>query len=351
MATDRRQLISIQYLRAVAALMVVLYHATTTRDWLFDPLEGYVAFAWGVHIFFVISGFIMYVAARKENHIHFLGRRIIRILPLYWLATLALLAVNTGFHVWLINSAEFFHLIESLFFIPHSNPDIPGHVWPYLVPGWTLDYEMLFYLIFFLGLLVKRPLAVTTFVIFLFFFIGEFFNPETVMLKTYTKPVLLEFLCGMWIAHAYTKGLFKKNIPLIIIIGFSVLFLLPLLGVGKPPVAGIILASSMIVAGALSSGRMASRFKILHLLGDASYSIYLTHTFISLSLAALIWRPVPVDGWIQFGGWVILTLVLSSLVGIIVYLYCERPMIKWLRLRWEIISIHRRADKTNGQIT
>ena len=191
MNANREQLISIQYLRALAALMVVLHHAITQNDWLYNPIEGYYAFAWGADIFFVISGFIMYVAARNENHADFLGRRIIRVVPLYWGATFALLAINTHFHIWGINSGDFSHLIKSLFFIPDYSPYHPDMLWPYLIQGWTLNYEMLFYLIFFFGLMVKRTLIVSNIAILSLFCLGILIEPQDAILKAYTKPILL----------------------------------------------------------------------------------------------------------------------------------------------------------------
>jgi exopolysaccharide production protein ExoZ len=347
---DKRQLISIQYLRAIAALMVVLHHARNSKQWLFNPLEGYNAFAWGVDIFFVLSGFIMYAAARKENHLDFLGRRIIRVVPLYWIATLALLSINTNFHIWWIGTDGFSHVLQSLFFIPHYSLSKPDHIWPYLIPGWTLNYEMLFYLIFYVGLMVKRPLLISTLAIFSLFSIGVIFSPETAPLKAYTRPILLEFLCGVWIAWAYTKGVFDKTIPSFIVIGFAFLFILPFINAQELTIAGRALASSMIIAGALYLGEQIPYFKLLHLLGDASYSIYLTHTFISLRYSSKIWSKVPLEGWVQFSGWVALTLVVSSIVGIVVHLYIEKPVLRWLRFKWENILRSTGVDKVSRKI-
>lgn len=337
MGTNKSQLVSIQYLRAIAALMVVIHHARNPTEWLFNPLDGYNAFAWGVDIFFVISGFIMFVAARKENHVDFLGRRLIRVVPLYWLATFALLALKTNLHIWWVGLDGFAHVAQSVFFIPHYDLGNPGQIWPYLIPGWTLNYEILFYLIFFIGLLIKRPLFVPTLVILLLFSVGLVFNPEQVVLKAYTNPILLEFLCGVWIAWAYTKGVFNKTAPLVIVIGFAALFLLPFVNAGELTIAGRIFASALVISGALLLGEHLPHSKLMHLLGDASYSIYLTHTFISLRFSSKIWQKVPLEGWMQFSGWILLVLIASSIVGIVVHLYIEKPILRLLRSKWEVI--------------
>ncbi len=342
MSSNKHQLISIQYLRAIAALMVVLHHTINSKS--------YSAFASGVDIFFVISGFIMYVAARNENYVDFLGRRVIRVAPLYWIATFSLFAIETKFHIWLVELDNLNHIVQSLLFIPHYSPNRPDQIWPYLVPGWTLNYEMLFYFIFFIGLLFKRPLLVSTIAICSLFSIGVFLNPEAAALKAYTRPFVLEFLCGAWIAWAYTKGVLNRFFPLVIIFGFVILFSLPLIDAGQFTLAIQILSCSMIVTGALLLGNRIRYFKLLHLLGDASYSIYLTHTFISLSVSRQIWQQVPIEGWIQLVVRIMLALVVSSIVGVIVHSYIEKPVLRWLRSKWEVFLSKRRANNMSSEI-
>lgn len=335
MGTNNNQLISIQYLRAVAALMVVIHHARNPNDWLFNPLEDYIAFTWGVDIFFVISGFIMYLVARKENYMDFLGKRVIRVVPLYWLATLAQWVLNTKFHIWTVGQNGVTHIAQSLFFIPHYNLAYSDHIWPYLIPGWTLNYEMLFYFIFSIGLVAKNPFLTTTLAILILFSMGLAFSPEQAILMVYTNPLLLEFLCGVWIAKAYSKGLFNRTSPLVIVIGFSGLFFLPFANAGEYTIVGQVIGSVLVVSGALLLGNQLPNYRLLNLLGDASYCIYLTHGVISLRCSSKLWQHVPLDGWMQFAGWVILALFVSSIVGIVVHLYIEKPILELLRSKWQ----------------
>lgn len=72
---------SIQLLRAIAATAVVVYHIPLFR-------EG----AWGVDIFFVISGFIMALVTERSTR-HFFAKRVIRVVPLYWLGTFGVFGV------------------------------------------------------------------------------------------------------------------------------------------------------------------------------------------------------------------------------------------------------------------
>ena len=96
---------SIQILRFLAAFSVMMVHL---------PLFGFGA--WGVDIFFVISGFIM-MYVTESNERNFLVKRIIRIVPLYWMLTMGVFSIAIFFPNLLNNtSANLEHLIKSLFY-------------------------------------------------------------------------------------------------------------------------------------------------------------------------------------------------------------------------------------------
>ncbi|PHP26094.1 hypothetical protein CJ301_18300 [Limimaricola cinnabarinus] len=109
-------------------------------------------------IFFVISGFVIMHACRDEPVRTFAVRRIIRVVPLYWLMTQA-------FYVLMLRSdlaagtplARLPELVASLLFIPHYHQGVPTEIWPLLVPGWTLNYEMFFFAVFGIGIAFGRP--------------------------------------------------------------------------------------------------------------------------------------------------------------------------------------------------
>jgi exopolysaccharide production protein ExoZ len=140
-----RQIVSIQYLRGIAALLVVFYHSAESLVGV--PLDGAVhALAWGasgVDIFFVISGFIMWssTAHRPLGVAAFWKARATRIVPLYWIFTFIYL-------IWLAarspNSVTFDYgeIIKSLFFVPFTN-SFAGTSVPIVGAGWTLNYEAL----------------------------------------------------------------------------------------------------------------------------------------------------------------------------------------------------------------
>ena len=145
---------NIQILRAIAAILVVAFHTVLAAKSYNLPTEFfYKVDIWGaagVDIFFIISGFIMvYIQInKKKKPLDFLKDRIERIVPLYWFLTLfiaALLIVFPQAFRELSLSAN--HLINSLFFINYFNGD--DH--PLLYVGWTLEYEMLFYIVYYLS--------------------------------------------------------------------------------------------------------------------------------------------------------------------------------------------------------
>lgn len=148
--TGSRTLLSVQYLRAIAAVIVVAAHAFA-HPLAAPPLWTWIAGRIGVTLFFVISGFIMTLItpAGRFDPKDFLLRRLLRICPLYWSITLltALIAA-TSLPVFRHTQLDFAHLFGSILFIPMYRPGNPGAIEPFVKLGWTLNYEIFFYLIF-----------------------------------------------------------------------------------------------------------------------------------------------------------------------------------------------------------
>ncbi|HEY8615795.1 acyltransferase [Phenylobacterium sp.] len=320
---QRSTLLGIQYLRAAAALLVLLAHARNPRPWLFNPLAGW-DFTAGVEIFFVISGVIMFVTAREAQPLEFMRRRVLRVVPLYWVATLAFVA-------WLayrdLEPPTGRDLILSLAMIPHEGSLHRGMVWPVLVPGWTLNCEMFFYGLFAVGLAMKRVMVFTSAALLLLVAGGLLLTPADPVLKTYTSPLLLAFFSGLAIAWLRERWA-----------GFASAWGLGALGAGllaahfSPwahlPKLGLIAASAALVAGVMAlEPRWAQRpSKPLLALGDASYAIYLFHTLV---LAVVSWRckTMALEGWLQFLTVVGLGVVLSIGAGLALHRWVEKPML------------------------
>jgi exopolysaccharide production protein ExoZ len=316
-----RTLFGIQYLRALAALMVVAHHARNSQPWLFNPMPDYLALARGVDIFFVISGFIMFTAAGDQPAPEFVRRRVIRIVPLYWIATALALALGA------LHATVFppFDVLKSLLFIPFSNPVYGNEIWPVLVPGWTLNYEMFFYLLFAIGLACSRPVAFTAVAILALAASGFVFDFKGAILASYTSPLLLEFLAGVVLGKLFLHYDFSRAWPLLPI-GLACIF--AQIG-GLPDIIGAGLPAVAIVAGALALEKRTSEWAIPKLLGDASYSLYLFHIpFISVLYT--VFRRLPLTGWVQFLALMACALVGSAVLSVVIYRYLEKPLTRAL---------------------
>jgi len=326
-------ILGIQYLRAIAALMVVLYH--TQLYYKGHGLKLISAGAAGVDIFFVISGFVMAYSTRNFNHhdrlavqaSHFLQNRIVRIVPLYWLALL------WKAKVLIINGAITAGLVCDFFFIPRFLPP-KNYIWPILVPGWTLNYEMFFYAVFGIAMLTgKARYVVMTMVFVTLAILGLYIDSGVAAVRFYTTSLPLEFVFGVLLYKMrdfYIGRTSNSVATAVLIMGFAVLALdnghVPrFLADGIPAV--FIVGSAIIV--------FENRHRpMLQLLGDASYSIYITHIF-SLKFAARLSDllklddPTPINLVLAFG----LHLTIAPIVGVIIHKAIEKPVTSYLQKR------------------
>ncbi|MGR9465800.1 acyltransferase family protein [Rhizobium leguminosarum] len=320
-------LVQLQYLRAIAALMVVYFHAILQLAKV-NPAVDATAFIYGetgVDIFFVLSGFVMWLttSGRAMSPVDFARRRIKRIVPLYWLATLfsatvALVAPS------LLKSTVFDlpHLIASLLFLPWANPADPSTITPVVVPGWTLNYEMFFYLVFALLLPLQEVRRIPAmFAVFAVILITCRLLPETTVTRFYREPIMLEFLAGVVLGWLYGQKVLLPNrwAWAALAMGFAFLFINEAL---MPPESRFYawgIPAIFIIYGAVSID--FSRLPVvgwLNYLGDCSYSIYITHAF-TLAFLRVAADRLPIGILQQPVLFVILSLVLSSIGGAIIH--------------------------------
>ncbi|MBO9710388.1 MAG: acyltransferase [Caulobacter sp.] len=279
---------NIQALRAIAALMVIFVHL----DGLLRLSGGASFGSGGVDIFFVISGFIM-VAITVDggrSPLSFLVERLARIAPLYWILTLGVFALALAAPSLLAGTkADFVQLLKSLAFVPYERGD--GTVRPVLFVGWTLNYEMFFYGLFALGLVLpSRRLGIFAVVAALVVLVvlGLGVGPERPLVYFYTRPAVLEFAAGMLL------GLYAGRLPVLagplakgLVLGLALLMAAAVVAgpFVTPNMANAVVcgpAALVLVAAALvleRSGWTVS-FRPVLLMGDASYALYLTHPFV-----------------------------------------------------------------------
>lgn len=268
---------SLQYLRALASLFVVYGHAVLQVDDYFKHLIEFGGF--GVDIFFVISGFIMvYIAKPDDNPKRFIINRARRVIPLYWFFTLLMAAILLTapflFKNTVYNTVQ---AIQSLLFIPFYSTAYPDMVWPIVAPGWSLTYEMYFYLIFALSLLLpmqQRILFISAIIVFVF--AAAYALPQSGAVNQFFRDsIVLEFILGMALARAHQTG-FRVPAIMAWLLIFTGLALL-LIKFELPRIITWGVPSLSVVIGVLYSRLPANRFFIS--LGDSSYALYLSHIF------------------------------------------------------------------------
>ena len=328
----------VQMLRAVAALMVVAYHiGVLLRERLnINGLDSFNGAA-GVDIFFVISGFVMMISSQKlfgaaYGARTFLVRRLERIVPLYWIATTAKIGLLLSVPALAVNGlGSPWRVISSYLFLPTFDPGMPQ---PVLIVGWTLNYEMLFYVFFAFALALKVPvlrvLVPALGVISLMSWLAKPTWP--VWLLSYSSLVL-EFLFGVFLAKMVLAGkIVERRVSWILFAGGFVALLSPsgrmirAFSFGLPALA--------IVTGAvgLESGIGRRVPKWILEIGDASYAIYLVHGFVLPPLG--IWlKHRQILGLHATLVALVAGLVGSTLAGIAVHRSVERPIMRLLRMR------------------
>ena len=336
----RQKLISIQYLRGFAAVLVLASHAL-----LYPILEhtlGYSRLGWmGVILFFVISGFIM-VAVTGEGRFSatdFLRRRFIRIVPMYWGATLiaaalALLAPSL-FKTTVYDTGQ---LLLSLLFIPFHNP-VSGGIHPLYKLGWTLNYEIFFYVCFallaFLGAQARVVWLTLAFAVLTL--IGVLFRPEPAIAQFYTSFMPLAFCAGAWLGLATLRGTIgAMPRPVIYTVGvLGVAGLLEGFAVDRGLIedglafVGLVAFASSLVLLAVRFEASLPRVKLLERIGDASYSIYLVHIYEVAILAGLAFKLLdPADLWADYLVAAV-SIAGGTLAGIIVYHWVEMPALRY----------------------
>jgi exopolysaccharide production protein ExoZ len=333
----------IQVLRAVAALMVVAHHATlilSERDAL--PVGNWMNGAAGVDIFFVISGFVMTISsAQLRKTLHpartFLARRLERIVPLYWIVTSVKLVTLLAAPALVVNAMGTpWHVIASYLFLPSR--DAVGQHEPLLAVGWTLNFEMAFYALFAVILAMRAPLLkVAAPVLIVVAFASTLPQPwMPAAVFWYERPMALEFLFGILLALSVHR---VRRLPMgvafvLLACGFATILLWP-----EPLVSwwrGVqwgIPALAIVAAAVALENKLGERVPRWTLeLGDASYSIYLTHDLALPALAVLFAR-AKIHGAGAILYCEIAMVLAATLTGELCYRVVELPIMRWFKGR------------------
>ncbi|WP_159713339.1 acyltransferase family protein [Sphingomonas sp. AX6] len=353
-----------QALRGVAAAAVVVHHAILISIHRYpDDAKSaqIIPSQWaielgsiGVDIFFILSGFLMVWISepylkQKKTVTHFFRQRVLRIWPMYAIVTIvtlipiSLVYIQTGVRPF---DLQLYRVMGILFWPSFSEY---GHLQPIVVVGWTLIYEIVFYACFAIALLIRKgSLLLNLSLIIAFLYITSSFG-SSVWSELFGNDLLFEFLIGASIgALACSSNPARHRV--ITLMAFAMV-----LGSFAAHLTG---SENRVLLFGLPAGAIFLAFLTLEnkifwpqwikVLGDASYSIYLTHMIVMYLVT------VPVALWLSIympSSWSIIlvsaiSFLLSIIVGVSAYFLMEDPVTKFLkggRSKLAITNIRRSA--------
>jgi len=317
------KLAGLQTLRGIAANLVVFFHCLAIGllpkygfQSQFESFTFLRNFWSGVDLFFCISGFVMCYSYlnSKVSGWDFFRARVIRIVPIYWIFTTAIFVTSifAGFppdYNWLIQSL--------LFFVDLENRS------PILAVGWTLQYEMFFYLLFA--------------IIILFFARNRFYFLSLSLLITViiqnNHRIILEFIFG-GIAYLLYKSHFFKRFKITFFGLFFAVYVFSLFAL-KENVAlnyrvvffGI---PSLFIVASVANMNMPKYS--LQTVGGYSYSLYLIH----FPLLSIYFKIISFFDLRFFPGWLLIVVAVGScnLAALLTWKYLEEPVTRHLRSRF-----------------
>lgn len=322
---------SLQILRFFSAASVVVFHA------LYPVGVG----EFGVDVFFVISGFVVgLVIADGRSAFSFMAGRLVRVFPLYFLATtvltVAMFLEPEYINPKLILSTNVETYLKSIFFIPYY---AGGKIQPILYPGWSLNYEIVFYIIAAFSILFsgKHPrffLIVLTSAAYVCFNL----SPGGLIKSFYGNQIFLEFVFGLIACCFYSAGLLKALRPAACAIGAAASFLFMIYAETSGGSYGRIwmfgAPSFILVVCAVALERQIGKnkniiFATLRRMGDASYAVYLTHWFVIVFVKKILDGALNVVDYYTLNGF-LLAVFLSLAVGQAVHQFIDDPLRRYL---------------------
>ncbi len=304
---------SVHFMRAVAAIVVTTSHTFNVVGVPKSILIGDV----GVDIFFVISGFVVTVSTPDGSPpVRFLLRRLIRVVPLYWLATFSIV----GYSYWKWGVApDPREMADSLLLYP----SLGGRWFPLLFPGWTLAFELLFYFTFFVALIFVRRRAALFAAAMMAALMA--LNPSTIQTAS-----LLEFSAGVLLGYAYfnrAQSYYDDRLGVFLLSAGLVIFTVNIYGVATRSI-GWGIPSLFLVAGLLQfEPQTLLRASLVRILGDASYSLYLFHIPVMTVLREAAFT-LGFDYKSHLPLFCIFLVIASIVLSIAIHLAIEKPMLR-----------------------
>lgn len=349
-AVKPRTIHSIQALRALAAMLVVLFHgqlafSTQIAEPGFAGESYLFAFgAVGVHIFFVISGFIMVLTSRFDGGFDpkaFMRRRLLRIYPIYWICVALYLIIYA-----LMGTPYYLSLSETigaLLLYPGKAAEVIG-------PAWTLAFEMFFYICFAVAMMagLNRGLLILSAAFVISILAGFVLPFDNSAWNLASSSLLLEFVAGAVIGWLLVRGHLPTRGGVLWMLLAGLLFAGGIFwGYNNlPSVLMWGIPSTVLIAGAVivESDREAPIWvqRVGHF-GDSSYALYLIHILV---IAVLVEAAMPIaamskvePAWAAFG-----IALVALICAELLHHRLEKPMLRRLYRR-------RASNSGSGQET
>lgn len=345
----------LQILRAIAAMLVVLFHINgllQTRVGNSQVFNIFKSGTVGVDLFFVLSGFIIYYSSynKIESAKEFLLRRFIRIFPIYWVATITTLALffiskhissipsQAGYLGNTIENGGLKMIIMSFLLIPNQTP--------ILVVSWTLSFEVFFYILFGLLFFRKPSLFIASFIAWvivcylnLFIFHIDYNPGNSHPLNAYLNPIILEFLLGCVVAILILRG-FTRYPKVALLVGL-IWFVGAALTYKSHREVMLGVPAALILYGSIL---FEIKFPaILKFIGDASYSIYLFH-FPMLGALMKLWVIFKVPRYVNSTMTGLILFGILIFICCMIYQYIEKPLLKFFRKRVTLRINHGKSN-------
>lgn len=334
--TKNSSINNIQMLRAIAAILVVMHHFLPH----YTAMGGDIAIIhtvsqWGfvgVDIFFVISGFIMaYTTLSKERTLSnaktFIKHRLFRIYLGYWPFWILMFVSLSIANPLKLESLD---IVGSIFLL---NADMFKLILPI---SWSLSYELYFYLLFtfsFFFTVKKLQIILPSFTLALVIVVLIVYFEPSLESSFFYSPFLLEFFSGV-LLYLYRNYLMSywmlalSIVALLLAYGYGITYetkngLYRVLSFGTASFFVVLLALILEYKGLFkASGKIV-------LIGDASYTLYLSHLiliqlFYMVGLRALF---TGTNSWLPLLGWLLL-LFITLLFSTLYYQKIEKPIYK-----------------------
>jgi peptidoglycan/LPS O-acetylase OafA/YrhL len=325
-------------LRGLAALMVVFFHFTMGRA---QANLGFKVGTTGVDLFFIISGFVIYMSIGKvKTSLDFVINRISRLYPTYWTCvsfTFVLIAVNSMFKNigWGYSDIIGYLVNMTMFQFYFEIPSIDGTYW-------TMIIEMIFYLgiLFLFHFKMLKYLNFIGLSLTVLVVTATFFWPQTYLVTRvmYWIPLLQFiplFLAGTVFYKIYTfKNKRIENYALLLVCLISQILLFNFAGGSKKYIIQSEYALMLIVYFTLfvlfvnnKLGFIVSKWSLF--LGKISFALYLVHQYISIRIII----PYLVDD-LQLNFWMaslLVALPVVILLAALITYFIEVPFSKKLK--------------------